>query len=573
MRDNISVIGVIPQYPSHSQHNIYAKVRMPPVGIISVLSQLEDMDIYAIDENNYGGPRDFTGMPDHFFLQKNNPAKVAMFYGGMSNSVPRLFSVAQQYKKWGALTVAGGSHVDALPKEALGSGIDIVVHGEGEETIKEVMGSIFTSGELVEGYKNLLRSIKGISFIDDNQEYRFTGVREPIRDLDGLKPTDLTLIKHLRKRWTAIPVNRGRGCNFNCEFCVVNKQYGRFKSASINSALQQVIKHADIGYKSFFMTDDNFAQNPAEAIELCNAIGDYKRQFNKKISITVQVRTEVAYNDKLLEAMKYAGVNTLAIGYESPINEELKAMRKGVTVEKLIERSKKLSEHFYLHGMFIFGYPTFKDSKYRSSLTLEERAKAYYSFFRAARIDTIQVLNAVPLPGSELRRRLVDEGRIFPLEMVGWDKYDGAFLCYDPTPEGLDAYTLQHLPRHLMKKRYLGNFASRNLNYGNWMTWVGNALGFPLQFSAFYVSRFVHDSVERMRERRVELPDSNLFHQALVEAWGDIKRRWRNLGIKTYAGEIVRGWMREYKKSDHGKRLREAISQSKGKSIPTQSAL
>ena len=32
-------------------------------------------------------------------------------------------------------------------------------------------------------------------------------------------------------------------------------------------------------------------------------------------------------------------------------------MRKGVTVEKLIARSKKLSNYFYLHGMFIFGYP------------------------------------------------------------------------------------------------------------------------------------------------------------------------------------------------------------------------
>jgi len=54
---------------------------------------------------------------------------------------------------------------------------------------------------------------------------------------------------------------------------------------------------------------------------------------------------------------------TLAIGYESPINEELRAMRKGVTVEKLIARSKKLSNYFYLHGMFIFGYPARNDGQ------------------------------------------------------------------------------------------------------------------------------------------------------------------------------------------------------------------
>ena len=82
------------------------------------------------------------------------------------------------------------------------------------------------------------------------------------------------------------------------------------------------IKYTDLGYKNFFFTDDNFAQNPAEAIALCRAIGDYKRKFRKNIEIIVQVRTEVAEDDALIEAMRWAGVTTLAIGYESPINEE-----------------------------------------------------------------------------------------------------------------------------------------------------------------------------------------------------------------------------------------------------------
>ena len=115
---------------------------MPPVGIISVLSQISHypkLKIYSIDENNYAGPRDFTGMPDHKYLQDNEPVKIALFYGGMSNSIPRMFTLAKQYKGFGALTIAGGSHVDALPEEALGSGVDIVVHGEGEETIKELV--------------------------------------------------------------------------------------------------------------------------------------------------------------------------------------------------------------------------------------------------------------------------------------------------------------------------------------------------------------------------------------------------------------------------------------------------
>ena len=141
------------------------------------------------------------------------------------------------------------------------------------------------------------------------------------------------------------------------------------------------------------------------------------------------MRSEAAENDELIEAMRWVGITTLAIGYESPINEELRAMRKGVTVEKLIARSKKLSNYFYLHGMFIFGYPVNKNARERVFFTIKQRAKYFKIFFKESGIDTIQLLNAVPLPGSELRARLEREGRLLPLSMVGWDKYDGLWGC------------------------------------------------------------------------------------------------------------------------------------------------
>jgi radical SAM superfamily enzyme YgiQ (UPF0313 family) len=561
--EGISIIGIIPEYPEHSKNNVYARIKMPPVGIISVLSQVQHdsrfKEVYAIDENNYRGPRDFKGFVNHKFLQKKEPAKIAMFYGGMSNSIPRMFSVAKQYKNFGAITIAGGSHVDALPEEALGSGIDIVVHGEGEETCLEIFDIILKNSAF---NPEKLKHVKGISMLDKNKKYIFTGRREPIKDLNKLKDIDLTLIKHLQKKWTAIPVNKGRGCNWNCEFCVVNKQYGRYKACSVEKAMKQVIKYSDLGYKDFFFTDDNFAQNVEEAIELCKMIGDYKRKFRKKIELIVQVRNEIAENDELIESMRYAGVTSLAIGYESPINEDLIRMKKGVTVEKLIKRSRKLSKYFYIHGMFIFGYPSFKDSKHHSNITLAQAAKAYKKFFRKAKIDTVQVLNAVPLPGSALRGKLEAEKRILPLETVGWDKYDGCFLCYDPTPEGLDAYELQTLPRILMKKWYFGNSVVGWLNYFKWMNWTYNAtIGFPIEFSIFYIKRFITNLIEKRREKAFELlPKRNIFHATLINSYADIKRRWRNLAIKTYGSRVVSRWMDEYKKSGHSSKLKKMFS-------------
>jgi radical SAM superfamily enzyme YgiQ (UPF0313 family) len=323
----------------------------------------------------------------------------------------------------------------------------------------------------------------------------------------------------------------------------------------VEKALRQVVKYSDLGYRQFFFTDDNFAQNPAETIALCQGIGDYKRKFHKTVKITVQVRSEVAEHEELIEAMRWAGITTLAIGYESPINAELATMRKGVTVEKLITRSRRLARYFYLHGMFIFGYPARDPQTAAPALTIRQRAKHYTRFFKDSGVDTIQLLNAVPLPGTELRARLEREGRLLPLSKVGWDKYDGLFLCYDPRPEGLDAYDLQNMPKALMKKRYLGGFLSRRLNYGNWLNWTYIAtIGFPIQFTLFYTRRFVRNLLEKQRVRnilRADQPVSSLFSVPLANAWSDIKRRWRNLAVKTYGGVTVKRWLKEYRASDH----------------------
>ncbi len=570
MKRELTIIGIIPQYPKHSQQNIYAKIKMPPVGILSVLSQINHhprlKEVYAIDENNYNGPQDLMGQPDHAFLQAKQPARLALFYGGMSNSIPRLYAVAAQYKDYGAITIAGGSHVDALPQEALRSGVDIVVHGEGEETILELLEVLISDSSVLLNRTGLAQ-VKGISFLDDTGAYVFTGKRTPINDLNELIDPDLTLIKFLKKKWSYIPLNRGRGCNWNCEFCVVNKRYGKYKCTSADTTLRQLIKYTDLGYNKFFFTDDNFAQNPADAIALCRKIGDYKRQFLKKLNLIVQVRSEVAENDELIEAMRYAGVSMLAIGYESPINEELLAMRKGVTAEKLIARSKKLSDYFYLHGMFIFGYPLNKNAPRSSFYTIKQRAEFYKEFFKKSGIDTIQVLNAVPLPGSELRARLESEGRLLPLSLVGWDKYDGLFLCYDPRPDGLDAFDLQNMPTLLMKKMYLGGFIRRNLNYGNWLNWAYIAtIGFPIQIVEFYVRRFMRNLLEKQKARKQMRNVWTLhavFTVPLANAWGDVKKIWRNLFVKTYAGAIVNRWFKIYRESDFNSKLQRIFTDNK----------
>ena len=145
--------------------------------------------------------------------------------------------------------------------------------------------------------------------------------------------------------------------------------------------------------------------------------------------------------------------------------------------------------------------------------------------------------------------------------MVGWDKYDGLFLCYDPRPDGLDPDDLQNMPKLLMKKKYLGGFLSRKLNYGNWLNWVYLAtIGFPIQFVVFYSRRFARNFMERQQADntpRQDQPMRALFTVPLANAWGDIKRRWRNLFVKTYAGVITKRWLKEYQDSQYINTLRQ----------------
>jgi hypothetical protein len=94
------------------------------------------------------------------------------------------------------------------------------------------------------------------------------------------------------------------------------------------------------------------------------------------------------------------------------------------------------------------------------------------------------------------------------------------------------------------------------------MDWTYNTIGFPLQFGVFYAKRFVHNLIETRREKSIRLeerlmPERHIFHTPLVNAFDDIKRKWRNLLIRTYGGVIVRRRIKEEEQTGYTKRLRE----------------
>jgi len=113
---------------------------------------------------------------------------------------------------------------------------------------------------------------------------------------------------------------------------------------------------------------------------------------------------------------------------------------------------------FYIHGMFIFGYPMQPDVAF--SMSAKERVKHFKRFFSQARLDTVQVLTPVPIPGSDLRVRLEKDGRVLPSKEIGWEYYDGNFPIIVPdeplTPDSMHASIQQLMSGFYGFRRLIG---------------------------------------------------------------------------------------------------------------------
>jgi radical SAM superfamily enzyme YgiQ (UPF0313 family) len=435
---------VIPAYPAF---NIYSRIAkettaLGPVCVASAVNKMEQWDVEVIDENNLGkfGPQSDTVGADHEFLQEHRPADVVGFYGGLTSTIPRMYQIANFYKNQGITTIAGGQHfVKETISEALSAGIDYIVLGEGEETIKELL-------QAIEGNQDISK-VKGIAYLEDGNPF-FTPEREPLTDFGKLPLPDFSLVRYAKIK--LYPVERIRGCGMNCEFCTVK---GKPRAAEPERLLEHISLLVETyNAKRFFIVDDLFGQQRDETIRFCRMLADYQRSIGRRFRITVQIRLDKARDSELLSAMRDAGIRVICIGYESPIEEELQAMNKHISSADMLSLTRMFHKsEFLVHGMFIFCYPLKDNSGFKMSVS--ERAKCYKDFIWKAKIDTVQILLPVPVPGTELRDRLQRQKRIYPLENIGWEYYDGSFPLFEPD-EPLSSEGMQQGCRRIMGRFY-----------------------------------------------------------------------------------------------------------------------
>jgi len=427
---------IIPAFPEVNIYTRQARITtaLGPIMVATVANKLWGWRVEVIDENNYRGPCNNLGLPDHLTLQKEDPAEVVGFYCGLTCTMERIWHLAEFYHSEQVATVAGGWHAHYCPEETLKHNIDVVVHGDGEMVIQRVL-------EVLREKKSF-DDIPGISFLRDGQ--CITNPPNPLEypDLNDLPYPDFGLLKFARIK--LYPVGRIRGCSRNCEFCSVKGKPRWATGQHLFNVVNWLVQARKA--RHFFIVDDRLEEDLDGTFEFFEKIA---QKYGGRLVFTVQIRLETAKNTELLELMKRAGVRVVCIGYESPVDQQLKAMRKGYSSSKMLEWTRILQRYFWIHGMFIAGYPA-KDKE--ELIGAQETIKLFSRFIRKASLDTIQVLLAVPIVGSDLRNRLEQEGRIFPLEVVPWSKYDGSCPCFKP--DNMTLRELQEIPVRLMSKFY-----------------------------------------------------------------------------------------------------------------------
>lgn len=500
---------IIPAYPAF---NIYSRIArkttaLGPVTVATAAREVSGWDVEVIDENNYqrSGPLTHKGYPDHATLQRLRPADIVGFYGGLTSTIPRLYELARFYQKLSVLTVAGGQHfVGENIAEALHNGVDIVAIGEAEETVKELLQAY--TGQVPK------QEVAGLAYLD-GEGVHFTLPRSPIKDFDLYPLPDFSLIRYARLK--IYPVGRVRGCGMNCEFCSVK---GKPRYARIERLFDQIcLLYETRGARYFFIVDDLFAQDRQETLRLCQLLRDYQKKIKKRFIITVQIRLDKAHDDELLCSMREAGIRYVAIGFESPIAEELKAMGKHLRPEEMFALSHKFYKFGFLtHGMFIFGYPMPEGVEF--TMTAQERIKRFKNFIKKACLHSVQVLLPVPLPGTELTARLQKQKRVFPKDQIGWEYYDGNFPLFMPdpplTPDEMQASLIKIMGRYYRFRH---------------MFQIGlSILCFPLFF--FY------------------LP-------SLKRGWEKWYRQWVNHTTRFGGWLIMRQWLRNFRQDPFSQKL------------------
>lgn len=424
-------------YDIFSRFNLVARAIH---GLEAILRKLGFKNVQSINPIYHG---------ENGKLSKDNKKRIrdsdAVGISTITRTAPQSLEFLREIKIDSSETLLFSGGPDATYRtEAYLEDGDIVVRGEGERTLEELMKRLLVDS-------NSLDDIDGLAF-KKNGEISVTKDRKLLTP-EELSELPLPFYDEITRKRAQAVVETSRGCPNNCDFCGVTQFYGgKYRTKSLDYVLEAIRQTQNMWAKARFFSDDNLAGNQKRAIELFKAIED--SGLNNKNSVA-QITVEAADNPELLRAMKNANVKAVCVGIESLNDETLVEYRKPYRAEQNKEAIKKLREAgFWVHGMMILG------GDGDSLESLDETSE-----WINRNLDSAQLFSPIPLPGTRFYEKVKKEGRILT-EDEDYSLYDGQHVVV--RPKNISPYQLQMKINEMYKRFYsIGNIV-RRFGSSNW---------------------------------------------------------------------------------------------------------
>lgn len=287
------------------------------------------------------------------FLQHEKPSVLGVYANLMTRT--NVIDILRVAKEAGWKTIVGGPEPAAYISEYLDSGADVVVIGEGEITLEELLPALQTK------FTGVLEQIPGIAFRHEGGSICRTPPRTQIADLDAQPWPDRESIPIGRylETWRkhhgagSVSMITARGCPYHCNWCshaVYGKTHRRRSPAGVVDELEWILNHYQPDL--LWMADDVFTIHPGWLIRFA---AEMKR---RGINIPFECISRAdRMSPQVVDTLAQLGCFRVWIGSESGAQKILDAMQRGVTLQQVRDAVQLCKSRGIQTGMFLmWGY-------------------------------------------------------------------------------------------------------------------------------------------------------------------------------------------------------------------------
>ena len=321
----------------------------PPLGLLYLSSHLKaaglDVDVF---DTTFQDREAF-----HAHLARSSPSVVGIYGNLMTRRT--VVEMTRLAHAQGAIVVLGGPEPASYAQEYLSRAADVIVVGEGELTMEELVPRLLSRGS------ENLEDVAGIVYRRDDGEIIQTVPRPPVADLDGQPWPDRsaididTYVETWRRHhgMGSVSLITARGCPFHCSWCshgVFGYSHRRHSPAGTAEEVRSIVDAYDP--EMLWYADDVFTINK-------KWIRDYAVELRRR-GLRVPFETisrEDCLDEETVRILAEMGCLRLWIGAESGSQRVLDAMKRQTDAKRLRAMIRLLQDNGIEAGTFIMlGY-------------------------------------------------------------------------------------------------------------------------------------------------------------------------------------------------------------------------